>query len=67
MNAYITVKELQDQTGISYRSALEIINEIRKEMKEKGYLVPRGKAKIALTNLVYKRLGIKVNYERINK
>lgn len=67
MNTYINVKQLQDQTGISYRSALEIINEIRKEMKEKGYLVPRGKTKIALTNLVYKRLGIKVNYERINK
>lgn len=48
MNAYITVKELQEQTGISYRSALEIINEIRKEMEEKGYLIPRGKTKIAL-------------------
>lgn len=61
MNTYITVKELQDLTRISYRSALEIINEIRKEMKEKGYLVPKGKTKIALTSLVFERLGIKVN------
>lgn len=58
MNTYISVKELQELTGISYQSALEIIKEVRKEMKEKGYLIPKGKKLIAIKNLVLKRLGI---------
>lgn len=58
MNTYISAKELQEMTGISYRSALEIIEEIRKEMEKKGYLIPKGKKKIAIKNLVLKRLGI---------
>ena len=58
MNTYISAKELQELTGIGYRSALEIINEVRKEMKKKGYLIPKGKTKIALKDLVLKRLGI---------
>lgn len=58
MNTYISAKELQEMTGISYRSALEIIEEVRKEMKNKGYLIPKGKTKIAIKNLVLKRLGI---------
>lgn len=58
MNTYITAKELQELTNISYQSALEIIKEVRKEMERKGYLIPKGKTKIALKNLVLKRLGI---------
>lgn len=58
MNTYISAKELQQETGISYRSALEIIKEIRKEMKKNGYLLPKGKELIAIKKLVYKRLGI---------
>lgn len=58
MNTYITAKELQKMTGISYQSALEIIKEVRKEMERKGYLIPKGKTKIAIKNLVLKRLGI---------
>ncbi len=58
MNTYITAKELQELTGISYLSALEIIKEVRKEMKEKGYLIPKGKELRAIKNLVFKRLGI---------
>lgn len=58
MNTYITAKELQELTNISYQSALEIIKEVRKEMERKGYLIPKGKTMIALKNLVYKRLGI---------
>ena len=58
MNTYITVKELQELTGISYQSALEIIKEVRKEMKENGYLIPKGKELIAIKSLVLKRLGI---------
>lgn len=58
MNTYISAKELQQETGISYRSALEIIKEIRKEMEKHGYLLPKGKELIAIKKLVYKRLGI---------
>jgi hypothetical protein len=58
MNTYITVKELQEITGISYLSALEIIKEVRKEMKEEGYLIPKGKELRAIKKLVFKRLGI---------
>lgn len=58
MNTYISAKELQLETGISYQSALEIIKEVRKEMKAKGYLIPKGKELIAIKNLVYKRLGL---------
>lgn len=58
MNTYISAKELQELTSISYQSALEIIKEVRKEMKEKGYLIPRGKELIAIKKLVFERLGI---------
>jgi hypothetical protein len=58
LNTYITAKELQEMTGISYQSALEIIKEVRKEMKEEGYLIPKGKELRAIKNLVFKRLGI---------
>lgn len=58
MNTYVSAKELQLETGISYQSALEIIKEVRKEMEAKGYLIPKGKELIAIKNLVYKRLGI---------
>lgn len=58
MNTYITVKELQEITGISYQSALEIIKEVRKEMEKDGYLIPKGKELRAIKNLVLKRLGI---------
>lgn len=58
MNTYITVKELQEITGISYQSALEIIKEVRKEMKRDGYLIPKGKELRAIKKLVLNRLGI---------
>lgn len=58
MNTYITVKELQELTGISYLSALEIIKEVRKEMREDGYLIPKGKELRAIKKLVLNRLGI---------
>lgn len=58
MNTYITVKELKELTGISYQSALEIIKEVRKEMKEDGYLIPKGKELRAIKKLVLNRLGI---------
>ena len=58
MNTYISAKELQQEIGISYQSALEIIKEVRKEMEKHGYLLPKGKELIAIKKLVYKRLGI---------
>ena len=58
MNTYISARELQQETGISYQSALEIIKEVRKEMEENGYLIPKGKELIAIKSLVLKRLGI---------
>ena len=59
MKEYITIKELQEITGISYRSATKIIDKVREEMKEKGYYIPQSKNKIALKWMVKKELGIK--------
>lgn len=42
---------------MTYARALECIKEIRIEMEEKGYYVPEGKTKIALTKLVRKKFG----------
>ena len=56
---YITAKELQAITGIGYQSAMRIINEIREEMKQKNYLIPKCRQKVALKRLIEKRLGFK--------
>lgn len=45
--------------GISYTESLKIIKEVQIEMKEKNYYVPKTKTKLALANLVEKKLGIK--------
>ena len=59
MKEYINVKELQKMTGIGYQSAMKIIDNVRAKMKEKGYYIPQSKAKLALTWLVKKELGLK--------
>lgn len=59
MKEYITAKELQELTGIGYQSAMKIINEVREEMKQKNYLIPNCRKKIALRRLVEKRLGFR--------
>lgn len=56
---YISAKELQTELGISYQSALQIIIEVQKEMKERNYLIPTTKKKLALTWMVKKRIGLK--------
>ena len=56
---YITAKELQSITGIGYQSAMKIIDLVRDEMKQKNYLIPKCRQKVALRRLVEKRLGIK--------
>lgn len=59
MKEYLTVKELQEMTGIGYQSAMQIINKVREEMKEKNYLIPKCRAKVALKWMIKKELGIK--------
>lgn len=56
---YITAKELQTITGLSYQSAMKVINDVREEMKNKNYLIPQSRKKVALKRLIEKRLGIK--------
>ena len=56
---YITAKELQEITGLSYQSAMKVINDVREEMKNKNYLIPQSRKKVALKRLIEKRLGIK--------
>lgn len=59
MGNYLTVKDLQKIVpNLSYREALNIINEARNIMKENNYLIPVTKKKIALTKIVYELLGI---------
>lgn len=59
MKEYITAKELQELIGTGYQSAMKIIDEVRDEMKNKNYLIPKCRKKVALKKLVEKRLGIK--------
>lgn len=58
-NLYISAKDLQNNLNISYQSARRIIEEVRKEMKERNYLIPNTKTKLALTWMVKKRIGLK--------
>ena len=56
----MSAKDIQNIIpGIGYQEALRIIKEIRERMKEKGYLVPKGKTKVALTWMIRKELGLK--------
>lgn len=56
---YITAKDLMIIIPkLSYVRALKYIDDFREEMKEKGYFVPEGKTKVALTKLVKKKFGL---------
>lgn len=59
MKEYMTAKELQQLIGTGYQSAMKIIDEVREEMKQKNYLIPKCRQKVALKRLIEKRLGIK--------
>lgn len=59
MKEYISTKELQAITGLSYQSAMKVIDDVREEMKKKNYLIPQSRKKVALKRLIEKRLGIK--------
>ena len=43
---------------LSYARALSYIEDLRKEMETKGYFVPGGKTKVALTKLFKKKFGL---------
>ena len=57
--SYITAKDLMIIIPkLSYVRALKYIDDFREEMKEKGYFVPEGRTKVALTKLVKKKFGL---------
>lgn len=58
-NLYITAAELQTELNISYKSAIEIIKEVREEMKKKNYYIPKTRTKLALTWMVKEKIGVK--------
>lgn len=56
---YITAKDMQQIIpSLNYLRALKYIDELRIEMKNKGYFVPEGRTKVALTKLFKKKFGI---------
>ena len=56
---YITAKDLQDMIpNLTYDNAIKYINKAREIMKEKNYLIPITRPKVALTKIVLEMLGI---------
>ena len=56
---YLTAHDLmQIIPKISYVRALSYIDNARQEMEEKGYFVPEGRTKVALTKIIKKRFGL---------
>lgn len=56
---YITALDMkQIIPNLSYIRALKYIEDLRIEMKEKGYFVPEGRTKVALTKMFKKKFGI---------
>lgn len=59
MKQYITAFDLQEIVpNLTYDNAIKIINQAREIMKEKNYLIPITRPKVALTKIVYELLGI---------
>ncbi len=57
---YVTAKDLQQIIPkLNYTRALKYIDEIRNDMRKKGYFVPDGRTKVALTRLFKEKFGIK--------
>lgn len=55
---YLTAKDLMlIIPKLSYRRALEYIDDAREEMKQKNYFVPEGRTKVALTKIIKKKFG----------
>lgn len=56
---YITAKDLQKIIpGLTYNNANQYINKAREIMKEKNYLIPITRPKVALTEIVLEMFGI---------
>lgn len=56
---YMTARDLQILIpNLGYTTALSYIEDVRQEMKEKGYFVPNGRTKVALTKIIKKKYGI---------
>lgn len=59
MKEYLTAKDLQEIIpNLTYDNAIKYINKAREVMKEKNYLIPITRPKVALTKIVYEMLGI---------
>lgn len=57
--SYLTAKDLMVIIPkLSYKRALKYIDDFREEMEQKGYFVPEGRTKVALTKLVKKKFGL---------
>lgn len=57
--SYITAKDLQVLIpNLGYVKALSYIEQARQEMVKKGYFVPNGKTKVALTKIIKKNYGL---------
>lgn len=56
---YLTAKDLQCIIPeLGYNKALTYIHEARAKMRDKGYFVPDGKTKVALTKIIVKEYGL---------
>ena len=59
MKYYLTAKDLQELIpNLTYDNAIMYINKAREIMKEKNYLIPITRPKVALAKIVYEMLGI---------
>lgn len=60
MKPYVTAKDLQDIIpGLTYANAIKYINQAREIMKERNYLIPIARPKVALKSIVLEMFGIK--------
>lgn len=56
---YMNIKDLMILVpNLTYDRARIYINEVREEMKQKGYCIPITRPKVALTKLVKKKFGL---------
>ena len=55
---YMNANELMQIIPVNYIIALGYIKEVQEEMKEKNYLVPKSRQKVALTKLIRKKFGL---------
>lgn len=57
---YLTAQDLQQMIpNLTYANAIKYINDARKIMQERNYLIPIARPKVALKSIVFEMLGIK--------